>query len=48
MANTNQTDGSGNVDKWIEQLLRCEPLSEEDVKTLCKMVSYELITFIFI
>jgi serine/threonine-protein phosphatase 4 catalytic subunit len=24
------------LDKWIEQLKRCEPLAERDVKTLCE------------
>lgn len=38
MSSTNQTEASGDVDKWIEQLLRCEPLSEDEVKSLCQKV----------
>jgi hypothetical protein len=26
-----------DLDKWIEQLLRCEPISEADVKVLCHL-----------
>jgi len=25
-----------DLDKWIEQLRRCEPLAEKDVKVLCE------------
>lgn len=32
-----------NPDKWIEQLMRCEPLSETDMKTLCERVRSILI-----
>lgn len=28
---------SGDLDKWIEQLKRCEPISESDVKVLCHL-----------
>lgn len=27
---------SGELDSWIEQLKRCEPLKESEVKTLCQ------------
>lgn len=27
----------GDLDKWIEQLKRCEPISESDVKVLCHL-----------
>ena len=25
-----------DLDRWIEQLRRCEPLAEKDVKSLCE------------
>ncbi|KAG2452744.1 hypothetical protein HYH02_002974 [Chlamydomonas schloesseri] len=28
--------GSSELDRWIEQLKKCEPLKESDVKTLCQ------------
>lgn len=28
---------SGDIDKWIEQLKRCEPIAEADVKLLCHL-----------
>ena len=27
--------GNGELDRWIEQLMRCEYLKESEVKTLC-------------
>ena len=27
---------SSDLNRWIEQLKRCEPLAERDVKTLCE------------
>lgn len=27
----------GDLDKWIGQLKRCEPISESDVKVLCHL-----------
>ncbi len=28
--------GQSELDRWIEQLKRCEPLKETEVKTLCQ------------
>ena len=28
--------GQSELDRWIEQLKRCEPLKESEVKTLCQ------------
>lgn len=28
----------GNLDKYIEQLMDCKPLSESEVKSLCEKV----------
>lgn len=28
--------GNADLDKWIEQLRRCEPLKESEVKVLCQ------------
>ncbi len=29
-----------NIDKWIETLLDCKPLSEHEVKLLCEKVNF--------
>ncbi len=31
-----------DLDKWIEKLNNCKPLTENEVKSLCEMVSYIL------
>ena len=28
--------GGSELDRWIEQLKKCEPLKESEVKTLCQ------------
>jgi hypothetical protein len=33
---TPQQAGQSELDRWIEQLKRCEPLKESEVKTLCQ------------
>lgn len=38
MVDANLSEGTRDVDRWYEQLLKCEPLSEQEVKLLCKMV----------
>lgn len=32
-----------NLDRYIEQLLQCKPLSEVEVKTLCDKVRNQLL-----
>lgn len=33
---THMQAGQSELDRWIEQLKRCEPLKESEVKTLCQ------------
>ena len=37
------TSDVSNLDKMIETLMECKPLSEQEVKSLCEKVHYFLI-----
>jgi hypothetical protein len=30
------------IDEWLEQIKRCEPLAENDLRLLCEMVRFNL------
>lgn len=36
-----------NLDKWIESLIQCKPLAENEVKILCDKVIFYYLFFLF-
>jgi hypothetical protein len=36
-----QTIATGDLDIWINTLMKCKPLAENDVKKLCEKVDFD-------
>jgi hypothetical protein len=43
---TNNSESVNDLDKWIEKLNECKPLTENEIKALCEMVSFYNFSFV--